>query len=355
MGSPAHFLRDLAIVLVTAGATTLLFHRLRWPVVAGYLVAGVLVGPSFTPTWGSDEHSIHLLSALGVILLLFTIGLNLSLARLRAMRWHVFGLGGLQVLSCGAAFVAAGRCGRVGRRLSSELGRACGRVGGAGAGGKRFVASSGGVFASAPAACAAPSATNAATAAAISLQKTVRRISWRMSWRMSWPPRALRVFPRFRTTADKKKPAVRSKTTTRRRTFGLLPALKGKLAEKEKEIKILEIHTEGKERKYKEEIHYLGTELLWTRAEKEKEIKTLKERIEEIKKHWSAEERRNMQYDERVESLEEEIEKAILALDQTKKIFKSKTIAQIREKLIDALPLDRQTKFICLGCGIKRE
>ena len=82
MGTPEHFLRDLAIVLVTAGATTLLFQRLRWPVVAGYLVAGVLVGPSFTPTWLSDEHSIHLLSELGVILLMFSIGLDFRLGRL---------------------------------------------------------------------------------------------------------------------------------------------------------------------------------------------------------------------------------------------------------------------------------
>ncbi|MEO8634733.1 MAG: cation:proton antiporter [Gemmatimonadales bacterium] len=82
MGTPEHFLRDLAIVLVTAGATTLLFHRLRWPVVAGYLVAGVLVGPSFTPTWLSDEHSIHLLSELGVTLLMFSIGLEFRLGRL---------------------------------------------------------------------------------------------------------------------------------------------------------------------------------------------------------------------------------------------------------------------------------
>ncbi len=82
MGTPEHFLRDLAVVLVTAGATTLLFHRLRWPVVAGYLVAGVLVGPSFTPTWLSNEQSIRLLSELGVILLMYSIGLGFRLDRL---------------------------------------------------------------------------------------------------------------------------------------------------------------------------------------------------------------------------------------------------------------------------------
>ncbi len=82
MNNLEHFLRDLAVVLVTAGATTLLFQRLRWPVVAGYLVAGVLVGPSIPPNWVSNEQSIRLLSELGVILLMFHIGLDFRVGRL---------------------------------------------------------------------------------------------------------------------------------------------------------------------------------------------------------------------------------------------------------------------------------
>ncbi len=77
-----HFLRDLAVVLVTAGATTVLFQRLHWPVVAGYLVAGVLVGPALTPSWVSDVTTLRLLSELGVILLMFSIGLDFRLGRL---------------------------------------------------------------------------------------------------------------------------------------------------------------------------------------------------------------------------------------------------------------------------------
>ncbi len=77
-----HFLRDLAVVLVTAGAVTLLFLRLRWPVVAGYLVAGLIVGPSLPPNWITDESTIRLLSELGVILLMFSIGLEFRLDRL---------------------------------------------------------------------------------------------------------------------------------------------------------------------------------------------------------------------------------------------------------------------------------
>ncbi len=82
MDALEHFLRDLAVVLVSAGATALLFQRLRWPVVAGYLVAGVIIGPSVPPSWVSDEHIIHLLSELGVILLMFSIGLEFRLDRL---------------------------------------------------------------------------------------------------------------------------------------------------------------------------------------------------------------------------------------------------------------------------------
>lgn len=82
MNALEHFLRDLAVVLVSAGAVALLFQRLRWPVVAGYLVAGVIVGPSVPPSWVQDEHIIHLLSELGVILLMFSIGLEFRLERL---------------------------------------------------------------------------------------------------------------------------------------------------------------------------------------------------------------------------------------------------------------------------------
>ncbi len=82
MNALEHFLADLAIVLVMAGATALLFQRLRWPIVAGYLVAGVVVGPSLPPSWVSDEQVIRLLSELGVILLMFSIGLEFRLDRL---------------------------------------------------------------------------------------------------------------------------------------------------------------------------------------------------------------------------------------------------------------------------------
>jgi len=82
---PADFLRDLALVMCVAAVTTVLFQSLRQPVVLGYLLAGVLVGPHifFVPT--ADPASLHILSELGVILLLFTLGLETRLGKLRQL------------------------------------------------------------------------------------------------------------------------------------------------------------------------------------------------------------------------------------------------------------------------------
>ena len=77
-------LRDLAVVMALGGATTALFHRLRQPVVLGYILAGVLIGPHTPPfAFVRDPHSIEILAELGVILLLFSLGLEFSLRRLR--------------------------------------------------------------------------------------------------------------------------------------------------------------------------------------------------------------------------------------------------------------------------------
>jgi K+:H+ antiporter len=80
-----HFLRDLAIVMVVAAITTVVFHRLRLPVVLGYLMAGFLVGPRTPPRLIADEATIQTLSSLGVILLMFGVGLHLRLRRVVAL------------------------------------------------------------------------------------------------------------------------------------------------------------------------------------------------------------------------------------------------------------------------------
>ena len=79
------FIHDLAIIMLTAGVVTVVFHLLRQPVVLGYIVAGVLIGPH-TVVYASlvtDEETIHTLGELGVVFLLFSLGLEFSVKRLR--------------------------------------------------------------------------------------------------------------------------------------------------------------------------------------------------------------------------------------------------------------------------------
>lgn len=78
------FIQDLATVMLVAGLTTVIFQRLKQPVVLGYIIAGVLVGPyTFPVVFIHDEATIRTLSELGMILLLFALGLEFSLKKLR--------------------------------------------------------------------------------------------------------------------------------------------------------------------------------------------------------------------------------------------------------------------------------
>lgn len=79
---PHAFLRDLVVVLGTAAVTTVLFQRLRQPVVLGYLLAGMLVGPHVPIPLVADTATVQTLAELGVILLMFALGLEFSLRRL---------------------------------------------------------------------------------------------------------------------------------------------------------------------------------------------------------------------------------------------------------------------------------
>ena len=75
----------IAAALVLAFGLGLLAHRLRVSPLVGYLVAGILVGP-FTPGFVADQAMASQLAELGVILLLFAVGLHFSPADLLAVR-----------------------------------------------------------------------------------------------------------------------------------------------------------------------------------------------------------------------------------------------------------------------------
>lgn len=102
--------KEALVFLATAGVIVPVFHRLRISPVIGFLAAGVAIGPYglhrlFPPdSWVgvftlSDADRVAPLAELGVVFLLFMIGLELSWERLKLMRQRVFGLGGLQMVT----------------------------------------------------------------------------------------------------------------------------------------------------------------------------------------------------------------------------------------------------------------
>ncbi len=76
------FLAGLAVVLGVAAVTTVVFQRLRQPVVLGYVLAGLIVGPHVPVPLVADPQVVTTLSELGVVLLMFSLGLGFSLKKL---------------------------------------------------------------------------------------------------------------------------------------------------------------------------------------------------------------------------------------------------------------------------------
>jgi glutathione-regulated potassium-efflux system protein KefB len=97
---------ELALVFLLAAVIAVpLFKRFGLGAVLGYLVAGVALGPNGLAVV-RDAEGVLTASEIGVVMLLFVIGLELSLPRLKVMRQPVFVVGGLQVLLCGLALGA---------------------------------------------------------------------------------------------------------------------------------------------------------------------------------------------------------------------------------------------------------
>lgn len=82
------FIQDLAVVMIVAGFVGWLCHRLGLSVVVGYLAAGMVIGP-YTPPFSlvSSVPRIETLSQLGLVFLMFSIGMKLSLHKLRRLGW----------------------------------------------------------------------------------------------------------------------------------------------------------------------------------------------------------------------------------------------------------------------------
>jgi CPA2 family monovalent cation:H+ antiporter-2 len=91
------FLKTLVIIFGVSAAVVFVLHKLRVPSVVGFLVAGVFLGPHGFG-FVQDIHEVELLAEVGIILLLFTIGLEISLKNLKRIRSAVLGGGFSQVL-----------------------------------------------------------------------------------------------------------------------------------------------------------------------------------------------------------------------------------------------------------------
>lgn len=81
-------IRDLALIVAAAALTTLIFHRLRLPVVLGYLLTGLVLSPFLNefPVLHARE-GIEQLNSLGILFVMFTLGLGFDLSRLRGVFW----------------------------------------------------------------------------------------------------------------------------------------------------------------------------------------------------------------------------------------------------------------------------
>ncbi|WP_095055480.1 monovalent cation:proton antiporter-2 (CPA2) family protein [Pseudomonas sp. Irchel s3b2] len=91
---------NLLIIFTSSLVVIALFQRLRLPPVLGYLCVGLMIGPTAF-NWVNESEELPDLAELGVVFLLFSLGLEFSLAKMLALRRVVFGLGSLQVLGSG--------------------------------------------------------------------------------------------------------------------------------------------------------------------------------------------------------------------------------------------------------------
>lgn len=94
---------DVLLLLAIAVVLVWGFRRVKLPAILAYLTAGIIAGPDVTG-WIQDPDEYHFVAELGVVLLLFSLGLEFSLPKMIAMRRLVFGLGLGQVVICTVLF-----------------------------------------------------------------------------------------------------------------------------------------------------------------------------------------------------------------------------------------------------------
>lgn len=105
--TPLYLIDIILVLLVIAVSMAWVFWRFKLPILLGYIIMGILVGP-YVFGWMRDTQIMAQFAEFGVVFLLFTIGLEFSLSRLISMSNIVFGYGGLQVFLTMLATVVIG-------------------------------------------------------------------------------------------------------------------------------------------------------------------------------------------------------------------------------------------------------
>ena len=101
-------LKDIVIIFALSTLVNLVFTKIKIPTVVGYLMTGVIAGPHLL-SLVQGTHEIEILAEIGVVLLLFTIGMEFSLRHLLRIRRIVFFGGLLQVfITAGVFYLISG-------------------------------------------------------------------------------------------------------------------------------------------------------------------------------------------------------------------------------------------------------
>ncbi|MCR9093151.1 MAG: cation:proton antiporter [bacterium] len=98
-----HVLQPLILLLLVGVLAIAMSRRLGLSPIVGYLMAGLLIGPHGLD-WAAETSTTHLLAELGVVFLLFEIGMHFSIGTIWEARRDIFGLGPLQILLCAIVF-----------------------------------------------------------------------------------------------------------------------------------------------------------------------------------------------------------------------------------------------------------
>ena len=85
-GSSGDFLQDFAVIMIVDAIMLIITHRLKQPMVIGYILAGMIIGP-YTPPFSliQSVNSLNTFAELGIIMLLFVIGTEFPIAKLRSL------------------------------------------------------------------------------------------------------------------------------------------------------------------------------------------------------------------------------------------------------------------------------